>query len=76
MHFTLFEKRQKILDYTERKRKENLGRSKKRVRQRRSLATREHQPPETGENCPKLLGTLTREIDKGAMIEIKCAFGF
>ena len=62
-------------DYTERESKENPGGSRKTVTQRRSLATREHQPPETRENCPKLLGALTREIDKGRRTEIKFAFG-
>lgn len=51
-------------DYTERESKENPGKSRKTVTQRRSLATREHQPPETRENCPKLLGALMREIDR------------
>ena len=50
-------------DYTERESKENPGKSRKTVTQR-SLATREHQPPETRENCPKLLGALMREIDR------------
>lgn len=53
--------------------KESLGRSRKTVTRRWSLATREHQPPETGESCPKLLRTLTREIGKGGTTKIKSA---
>ena len=62
-------------DYTQRESEENPGRSRKTVTQRRSLATRKHQPLETRENCPKLLGALTKETEEGRRTEIKFAFG-
>lgn len=64
----------KVPDNTEKEIKENPERSRKTVTWRRSLVTREYQPPKTGDSCPKLLGTKVA-LGKGRTSEIKFVFG-